>query len=177
MPPDAWKDYTGVVYKDDTPYLMSLVTNTRNRSLILVPLTREVLANLIPGLGSVGVPDLASLDFSGKSHPFSGGFASYNNAVAGRVPPQSNVLDFEITGVAPIEIADWTRPNSQTSTTMVILTRLSAVLGVVFPSAVIESMTLFVAIFYVITALLGATLFVLVVYRRHDDTHHHGRRS
>ena len=114
---------------------------------------------------------------SGKGRTFAGALASHTDAVAGRIPPQSNVLDFEISGVAPIEVADWSHPNSQASTVMVIITRLSAVLGVVFPSAVIESMTFGVVIFYVITALLGAALLFSLLHRWLDDADHHRRRS
>jgi hypothetical protein len=57
MPPGDWKDYTGVVIRGDRHYLMSLVTSGRNRALILAPLTSEALTDLVPGLGSLRLPE------------------------------------------------------------------------------------------------------------------------
>ncbi len=155
MPPGNWKDYTGVVYKGKTPYLMSLVSNGRNRSLILAPLTRDVLEKLVPGLGSLGMPEGSPQTRSDDSNEVETNVTTYRNAIAGLVPPQQNVLDFAITGVAPVEVADWTRPNSGTTRLMLIVTRMSAVLGVVFPSKIGDSLQLFVILFYVTIAMLG----------------------
>ncbi len=63
MPGPEWKDYTGIVFKGNDAYIMSLVSKGRRRALILMPLTREVLGNLVPGLGSLGMPNgLSSTD-------------------------------------------------------------------------------------------------------------------
>ena len=158
MPPGDWKDYTGVVYKDKQPFLMSLVNKGRNKSLILVPLTREVLEQLVPGLGSLGVPDATQLNAAAESPTLESAKNSYKNAIAGRIPPRQNVLDFRITGFAPVEIADWNRPNSGIPTVMMIVTRLSAVLSVVFPRSVAEVLVYVVLLFILITALLGIAL-------------------
>lgn len=134
MPPGDWKDYTGVMYRGGQRYLVSLVNNGRHRSLIRVPLN-PILENLVPGLGSLGMPDrIPSGDT--KAPIADTDLTSYQNAVAGRVPPQRNVLDLAITGVNMIEIADWDQPNSGTRGPMVIDTRLSAVIGVVFPGRI-----------------------------------------
>ncbi len=154
MPPGDWKDYVGVIYKDSRPYLMSLVSSGKTRSLILMPMTRDVLENLVPGLGSLGMPDSAAATSSGSATVQSG-IRSYKHAVAGRVPPKSNILDFPITGLAPIETADWNRPNSGASNVMLIVTRLSAVLGVVFPAEIINALNFMVLIFYALSFLLG----------------------
>jgi sigma-B regulation protein RsbU (phosphoserine phosphatase) len=155
MPPGDWKDYTGVVYKARQPYLMSLVGNGRNRSLILVPLTRDVLEKLVPGLGSLGMPESTPQSTADESTEVETNVSTYRNAIAGLVPPQQNMLDFAITGFAPIEVAEWNRPNSGNTKMALIVTRMSAVLGVVFPSKISEPLLPFVIGFYVIVVMLG----------------------
>ena len=158
MPPGDWKDYTGVVYKDNEPYLMSLVSRNNSRSLILMHLTRDVLGSLVAGLGSLGMPNLAATSGDKNATVFENAISSGQQAVAGRVPPPQNILDFEITGVAPVEIANWSHPNSGEYTVMVIATRLSAVLGIVLSDRILAFMTLGVAFFYAASILLGIGL-------------------
>lgn len=153
MPPGDWKDYTGVVYKDNRHYLMSLVNSGRNRSLILVPLTKELLANLVPGLGTLRKPEVTEQP-NMLCVPVNGHIVCFSNVVAGVAPPQYNVLDVSVTGLAPIGLADWEHPNSGVPSVILVDTRLSAVLGIVFPSAV-ESSQLFLYAFFIIVALLG----------------------
>ncbi len=53
MPPDGWKDYAGLVYKDGRSYLMALVTRGANRALVMRSFTLDDQANLMRGLGTV----------------------------------------------------------------------------------------------------------------------------
>ncbi len=154
MPPGDWKDYTGVVYKGNRRYLMSLVNSGRNRSLILVPLTREVLENLVPGLGSLGMPSRSTVRGSDSSPLDETDIESLQDAFAGRIPPQRNVLDFAITGPNMIAIADWNRPNSSTYGRMVIETRLSAILNVIFSSKIEDPLLPFIQLAFSIIVVL-----------------------
>jgi len=161
MPPGDWKDFTGVVYKGDQHYLMSLVNNGSTRSLILEPLTPEVLTQLVPGLGSLRLPQPDSAPppaDSARTKPISvsvnGRNISFNSFVAGVVPPPYNVLDVDVPWFSPVQIADWEQANSGTTSIMLGVTRLSAVLEVIFPSKVESSQILLYA-FYLIVGLLG----------------------
>lgn len=123
MPAAEWSDYTGVVYRNGQPWLMALVANGQNRALILEPLSNDVLANLVPGLGSVGLSEGAA-----------GGYVkSYNSAIAGRVPPRVNLFDVVIQGLAPVDVANWDRPNAVSKQVIVVVTRLSTVVAVALP--------------------------------------------
>ncbi len=163
MPPGDWGDYTGIVYKGHQRYLMSLVRSGGNKSLILLPLTREVLTGLVPGLGSLGMPESAPRKTATKTQVDAS--SSYRNAVAGRMPPQQNALDFPVTGVAQVPIADWDQPNSASPSVMLIATRLSAVLGVVFPNSILGSTQFvdFVLVFYILTILLGSAWLISLI--------------
>lgn len=153
MPAGDWNNYTGVVYKGNRHYLMSLVTSGRNRALILAPLTPEALTALVPGLGSLRLPEVGEQQTQ-ICVPVSGRVVCFSESVAGVAPPEYNVLDVSVSGLAPIEIADWTRANSADASVVLVDTRLSAVLAVVFPSR-IESSQLFLYAFFVIVGLLG----------------------
>lgn len=129
MPPGDWKDYTGVVYKDNRHYLMSLVNNGSNRSLILMPLTKDLLADLVPGLGGLRKPEVTPQPNT-KCYPVDRRMVCFGNVLAGVLPPEYNVLDVGVIGLAPISLADWDHPNSGAPSDILIDTRLSAVLGV-----------------------------------------------
>lgn len=157
MPGAEWKDYTGIVFKGGDPYIMSLVSSGRRRALILMPLTREVLANLVPGLGSLGMPNGLSVTRKDEGQNNAANtVSSIRNAVVGRVPAKASFLDFPITGIHSMPMADWNHPNSATNQPLVIDTRLSAVLGVIVSWNSDDPLqTLFAVIFYVIIGLLG----------------------
>ena len=54
MPPDGWKDYTGLIYKDGRSYLMALVTRGANRALVMRSFTLDDQVQLLMrGLGKV----------------------------------------------------------------------------------------------------------------------------
>ena len=155
MPSDDWQDYSGVVYKDDEYYLMSLVTNGKNRSLILAPLTPEAQANLVPGLGSLRMPAVADRHEGPRSRiSVSGQPVSLQQGRCGVVPPAFNLLDVDVLWIAPLDVAGLDSRRSRTSSVMLGVTRLSAVLGVAF-SGQLESSQATLGVFIVLAALLG----------------------
>lgn len=162
LPSGDWKDYTGVVYKGDQHYLMSLVTMGRNRCLILTPLTREALTDLVPGLGSLSLPEVGPPPQSATpaapkkviNLTVNTRRVTFSSIGAGVVPPAYNLLDVEVGWVAPIQMADWGQTDSGSLSLMLVRTRLSAVLNVIFPSK-IESQQVFISAFYLLLAMLG----------------------
>jgi phosphoserine phosphatase RsbU/P len=164
MPPSGWNDYTGVVYKGDQYYLMSLVTRGANRALILRSLAPEDQALLVRGLGTIQLPLPP-----GHTNPASarspirtlvnGHFIViyFSNSIAGEVPPQYNALDQEVQWGPPIVMADWDRANSQAPSIAAIATRPSAVLGVISHSETSEAI---LDVFYILAGLLGVAWLV-----------------
>ena len=164
MPPDGWKDYTGIVDKDDRYYLMALVTSGANRALIVRSFTLEDQADLLRGLGRLRLP----LPFGRKNRdstarpimiPVNGRLVEFSNDVAGIAPPQYNAFDLEVGWEPAIEVADWDRPNSQIVTRAVVTTRPSAVLAIVSHSEIATSDEILVA-FYILAGLLGVAWLV-----------------
>ena len=78
------------------------------------PVTHEVLAGLVPGLGDVNfLPVMATPQRS-------------------LIPPRKNAFDFQISGAIPMEVPYWESPKKTEQLLLVVDTRLSAVLGMVF---------------------------------------------
>lgn len=165
MPPGDWNDYTGVVYRKDRYYLMSLAGSGTSKSLILVPLGPEEQANLVPGLGTVRMAQIEGKGSRVKG-PLPDAFAfpgsdgkliTFSRDVAGKPPPEWNVLDVAVLCVAPINIADWDRPNSGANLGILGETRLSAVLDVIYSSKIASS-EYSLDIAFLLTGLLGLAL-------------------
>jgi sigma-B regulation protein RsbU (phosphoserine phosphatase) len=141
-PPDGWRDFTGIVYKGGRFYCMSFVRGTAAQALVLVPLAPDLLANLVPGIGA--------LNLSNHSAPGS----SLNGRLAGSVPPAYNAFDSEFIWYNPVEVAEWSHPNTRENAELAVITRPSAVLAVVFGGSVEFAQITLVA-FVVIAALLA----------------------
>jgi sigma-B regulation protein RsbU (phosphoserine phosphatase) len=152
LPPAGWSDYTGIVYKDNQYYLMSLVSNGVGRALVLRSFAAEDRAELVRGLGTLMLPLRAGLV---KPNSRSPRFTSK----AGELPPAVNVFDLEVLWFPPVEIADWDRPNSQAVSRAVMATRPSAVLGIVSQTEIATSED-FMAAFYILVGLLGVAWLV-----------------
>ena len=169
MPPEGWKDYTGLVYKDDRYYLMSLVIRGRNKALILRNLAQEDQTRLIGAIGTLRLP----LPDSRKSvvntwpgrkaiYGFANGHVvTYNRLEAGIAPPQYNGLDLTVSWPPPIQIADWDLPNSETVSAALVTTRPSAILGIISQSEIASS-EIYLLIFYALAGLLGVAWLISV---------------
>ncbi|MES1258360.1 MAG: hypothetical protein ABUS51_08015, partial [Acidobacteriota bacterium] len=146
--PAEWKPYTGLVYKDGNYYVMSLAEHAGTRALLLAPLGPEVLAKLVPGIGSLAIVDVDSSQLQARK-------ADRDKiAVAGTVPPAYNVLDWEFIWLNPLEAAHWRNPNKPESVVLKVNTRPSAVLNVVFGDRVDAAQDVLV-IFVGLTILLA----------------------
>src|SRR5664279_3669622 len=69
-PPEAWKNTSGLVTKKDPDgdhlYAWAHAEQSGNEVTILAPITSELLASLVPGIGNIGV--LGKVRPSAKSH-------------------------------------------------------------------------------------------------------------
>jgi sigma-B regulation protein RsbU (phosphoserine phosphatase) len=120
QPPAGWKqEDSGLVIKtvDGEPRLLAWAHvrgSNGNEVTITAPVTHDVLAGLIPGLGDVNFTPI--LGHIRTSH----------------VPAPMNTLDFELSGVRPILVPHWESPAREENLLLLVNTRLSAVLGIVF---------------------------------------------
>jgi sigma-B regulation protein RsbU (phosphoserine phosphatase) len=114
-PPPAWKRASGLILKQGGLYAWAHEMANGNEITILAPFTHQLLAGLIPRLGDVNL--VAS-------------FTKWERE--DRVPAKVNVLDFEVEGFVPIQVASWDSPQNSTDALLVVNSRVSAVLSMLF---------------------------------------------
>ncbi len=118
-PPAAWRRATGLVARRDQDgphlYAWAHVPNDSGKEVtIMAPVTHELLADLIPGLGDVNfTPMMGHIRVS-------------------HVPAPVNAFDLPLSGVYPVSIPTWESPKNEIPLLLIVDTRLSAVLGIVF---------------------------------------------
>jgi sigma-B regulation protein RsbU (phosphoserine phosphatase) len=117
-PPLAWQRASGLILKkegnEDRLYAWAHEVANGKEVTILAPVTHELLTGLIPQLGDA---DLAPFTkWSGEN----------------RIPQKVNALDFEVAGVAPLQVSSWDSPQNPTDALLVVDSRVSAVLSMVF---------------------------------------------
>jgi phosphoserine phosphatase RsbU/P len=143
MPPDGWKDYTGLVYKNGHSYLMALVTRGANRALVMRSFTLDDQATLMRGLGTVTFP-----------LPSRQGDIVSSKKEAGVLPPEYNAFDLQVPWFSAVEVAQWDSPGSPSQSVAVLNTRPSAVLTNVSRTEITSAESV-LDVFYILAALLG----------------------
>src|SRR2546422_779780 len=125
-PPPAWKRAQGLIAKarkggDGTRlFAWAHVPQGEEEVTILAPITHEVLANLLPGIGDVDVVPLQGVPLMDPRGQV-------------RIPLRKSALDFQIRGYFPFSVSTWDSPDVQENVVLVVDSRVSAVLGPVFP--------------------------------------------
>jgi len=136
-PPPQWPaEASGLIFRneDGAPrfYMWAHVVPTTGEVrevTILVPLTSDILANLEPRLSRVTIgPAPGGLSLTGREDPY---VPAAKNA---QVPKAANWLDFQVNGGYPLQISSWDSPDEdkQAAALLVVNSRISAVLGIVF---------------------------------------------
>ncbi len=117
-PPREWKHASGLVLKEEGGkeylYAWAHVLANNQEVTIMAPVTHELLAGLIPGLG-----DVTFFPLMGRNHD-------------SHVPPKKNTFDFEFNGFYPVNVPSWDSPRSERSLFLVVDTRVFTVLNTVF---------------------------------------------
>ena len=118
-PPAGWKKSTsGLILQDGQLYSWA-----HSAATLRAPITHDLLSTLVPGLGDVRFVSLygqtEELDSVGPE------FRDY-------APPKYTLIDFPITGLSVVPVADWNAPGKTQDILLLVHTRPSAVLGIVF---------------------------------------------
>ncbi len=128
-------DAQGVVALNGEYHAWVNLFSADSRLSILVPLSREYLSNLVPGLGEIS---FISFDDGGSGErrrirlrSDSGIRRSAANLTI-RVPAALNRFDLEIFGGARLDVAEWDRPGSHIGALFGVRSRMSEVLKVLF---------------------------------------------
>ena len=118
-PPEPWKNASGLITRKDGDsnrlYAWAHSEQGGNEVTILAPITSDLLASLVPGIGDVTFPGYTRRPE--KSH----------------VPAAVNGLDIPVSFLYPVFVPSWENPQGQLQKLyFVVDTRYSAVLGIVF---------------------------------------------
>jgi sigma-B regulation protein RsbU (phosphoserine phosphatase) len=118
-PPEPWKNTVGLVTRgkglEKRLYAWAHSERNANEVTILAPVTHEVLASLVPGLGEVNFLDLTT-----EPHP-------------SLLPKPVSTFDLHVRWPYPVYVSSWETPNKPpTPYLLVVDTRYSAVLAIVF---------------------------------------------
>jgi sigma-B regulation protein RsbU (phosphoserine phosphatase) len=135
-PPAGSRDFSGIAYRDGRYYTIAVAHNNGTVAAVLAPITKEILENAAPGIGTVVLYHSATGPASGDIDPkitVGGRAMSAGTEVAGALPPAYNSLDREFPWLNPIETVTWT---GSTLSLLSVTTRISAVLNAVFADRV-----------------------------------------
>ncbi|HXK05399.1 MAG TPA: SpoIIE family protein phosphatase [Verrucomicrobiae bacterium] len=118
-PPEPWKNTIGLVTKergaDKHLFAWAHAEQGVNEVTIMAPVTHELMTSLVPGLGEVNF-----LDFPTPAHE-------------SLLPPAVSTFDLHVRWPYPVYVASFEAPNTPAKPyLMVVDTRYSAVLGIVF---------------------------------------------
>jgi phosphoserine phosphatase RsbU/P len=118
-PPDPWKNTVGLITRSEGGqrqlFAWAHAERNANEVTILAPVTYDLLATLVPGLGDVNFSGLTSR--TGES----------------LLPPPVNALDLHVRWLYPVYVPAWESPGKAPQQLhLVVDTRYSAVLAVVF---------------------------------------------
>jgi sigma-B regulation protein RsbU (phosphoserine phosphatase) len=118
QPPAEWGRASGLLVRKDEKgarlYAWAHVRENGNEVSVVAPITNEWLADLVPGLGEVSIVPLTG------------------HARLSRIPPPMNAFDFQVNGIYPMFAPSWDSPKTSNKLELLVITRVSSVLGIVF---------------------------------------------
>lgn len=126
-PVKRWDNFTGNILKDGSYYSAAVAKTDDTTIIALAPVSRDVLEQIIPGIGVLNLVTTLSED------------SRVNSGSAGSLPPAYNGwnwLDFPVTWINSIPFRTWENPESSNTALLSVKTRPSAVLGAVFSNGI-----------------------------------------
>lgn len=169
FPPAGWKDASGIIVKDGGLYSWAHVRTETAEAVLLAPITHDFLSELIPGLGDASFVNFSDNPARKGTHVQ----VTYGKNVVqlddvksvrrDRIPPKYVSFDVEITGATPISISFWNSPRKTADGLIVVHTRTSAVLGIIFGKKMDWGQLALVAFLFVAGLFLIFELISLVI--------------
>ena len=121
-PPAGWKNASGLLAKDGQLCSWAHVIQGDTGVTLLGPLTPQLLAQLQPGIGEVVF--LRSTGTTSTRPP--------RTRSGGRLAPPLNRFDVDVAWLMPVSFSYWDDPQTQGDVDLLVHTRPSVVLGIVF---------------------------------------------
>ena len=158
-PPPVWKDANGIVLKDSRFYTWAHAGKSGADVTLMVPLSSDFLADLVPNLGEVFLSTLSEVNGAApaKQRPVRRPAEPDARRRANRVPPPDSRFDVDVTWLTPITTAAWDSPAHTETAVLFVHTRPSAILGTIFRAEVSQ----FILLLFTLVA--GALLVVEIV--------------
>ena len=129
LAPAEWKDASGLVMKDGQLHSWAHVKHGGTEVTMLAPITRDLLADLSPGIGQVSLIPPNSTASRSAAKSSSPERASRKTR---RLAEAANRLDIAVDGLRPVYSPYWDAPEKQAEWILIVHTRPSIVLGTVF---------------------------------------------
>ena len=108
-PPEQWKNASGLVTRNDGGashlYIWAHAEQGGNEVTILAPVTAELLASLVPGIGDITFPGYTE------------------RAVKSHVPAAVNSIDFSFSFLYPVFVPSWENPQGSLQNLYFVVTR------------------------------------------------------
>jgi sigma-B regulation protein RsbU (phosphoserine phosphatase) len=117
------RDVSGFLVKDEALYSWAHAIRNRTEVTLVAPLTHELLISLIPGLGDVFV-----LSGEGETVRLDSTAGTEKDVT----PPAYNSFDIPVTGASVVPVASADPAAGRQFALLVVHTRASAVLGIIF---------------------------------------------
>lgn len=127
-PPPGWKDTNGLVLRDGWPCSWAHVTKGGTEATIIAPLTNDLLGALAPDIGEVFLGPVDVGQRSAKKMPVRASAPRHPN----RIPDQVSRFDIQVTLLTPVVLQSWETPGKLHKGALIVYTRPSAVLGLLF---------------------------------------------
>lgn len=147
--PPEWTPMNGIVIKDGEYFAVSHAETRSGDVTVLAPLTNDLLAELVPGLGLVFFQEFqetgnqppaggrVTIRPPGSRETISAVPAASPEAMKDRLPPRLNIFDVDVPWVAKIDVLRWEAPSVEKGQFfLVVRSRPSAVLFNLFSSQV-----------------------------------------
>lgn len=126
-PPRGWGNTSGLLEKGDQLYLWAHAVNDVNEVTILVPVTSDFLAGLVPNLGALSLERAPGRSLIPRAAPSAASIPSRTG-----LPPAANRLDMAVTNAVPVPVAMWDAPGQNDSKSLFLATRYSILLRTIF---------------------------------------------
>ena len=166
-PPAGWDEASGVVVKDGLLYAWSRAIRGTTEVTLMAPLSRQLLVNLVPGLGDVTILEFServpgtTTDLPAMS-PHRAMSPEEDSAGSMLAPPR-NALDFEFKQGTNIPVAIWDKPPAVAGGLLSVHSRLSAVLDIIFSQRIESGQVLILALYLLAVVFLIVELISLVI--------------
>lgn len=135
-PPRPWGNYSGLVEREGRHFEMAHMGRDSIEVTLLARMSADILSTMVPGMADVQFIDLeAGEDIqTGMQHADLRRSANPDpNVRRGRhLPPAANQLDFEVYWLGTPRLLDWAQPKMEHNAFLIITTRPSAVINVLF---------------------------------------------